>query len=105
MTKKTSEDLNKIVARNIKAERLRLGMSQEKLASLTGFSVRYISRLETDPQNLRLDKVQTFSEALDVSPMSLMKGADCGRFTPSIADQFSSALHTLQGIFTQCVVN
>ena len=50
----TSEQLEKLVASNIKAERQRAALSQNALAKKSKVSLRYIQRLETKPKNLSL---------------------------------------------------
>lgn len=103
MAHKKSDDLIKIVAKNVKAERLRIGLSQQKLAELTGLSVRYISRLETEPQNIRIDKIEALSKALGISPVRLLSGVDSTGLSPTIAGQLTEAMHILQSIHAHCV--
>jgi transcriptional regulator with XRE-family HTH domain len=61
------------LSKNVRAERLRRGVSQKQLAKMTGLSVKYISRLETTPQNVRVDKLCTIAKALGVGPGSLLE--------------------------------
>ncbi|RYZ86013.1 MAG: XRE family transcriptional regulator [Proteobacteria bacterium] len=104
MTKLDSKNLSHLVAGNIKAERLRLGITQEKLAVLTGLSVRFISRFETEPHNLRLDKLQLFATALAISPGELVTQLECEHMTPTLAEQFKGALQTMQSLYERCFV-
>lgn len=103
MTQKNSDDLIRIVAKNVKSERLRIGLSQQKLAELTGLSVRYISRLETESQNIRIDKLEALSRALGISPIQLLQGVDGSRLSPTIANQLTEAMKILQSIHAHCV--
>lgn len=98
-------DLIQIVAKNVKAERLRTGLSQQRLAEKTGLSVRYISRLETEPQNLRIDKVALLANAMGLPPARLLQSVDCTDVTPSVAAALGEAIRLLQSIHTQCAGN
>ena len=59
--------------KNIRARREELGMSQEELARLTGYTSRSsIAKIEKGDVDLPLSKIKLFAEALDVSPSELM---------------------------------
>ena len=47
--------LRDLVSRNIKALRIEAGMTQQELAEKAGLKVQYVSRLESEPQNVTLD--------------------------------------------------
>lgn len=64
--------LIRTVARNIKVRRLEARMTQQQLADKVGVDVRYISRLENNPQNLKLDKVEKIAKVLSVSAATLV---------------------------------
>lgn len=74
-----------ILSRNVRAARLRAGLSQKALADLSGLSVRYISRLETKPQNIRIDKVALLARHMGLEPSSLLR-VDDGKPLPIGAD-------------------
>jgi transcriptional regulator with XRE-family HTH domain len=64
--------LKHIVAKQIKATRLQMGLTQAELARRAGISIRYLSRLETEPQNLSLDVVEEVAKALRMTPADLL---------------------------------
>jgi transcriptional regulator with XRE-family HTH domain len=45
-------DMRKLVGRNVRAARVERGMTQERLADVSGFSQQYISDLERGRRNL-----------------------------------------------------
>lgn len=58
---------------NIKERRTELGMSQEKLAKMTGYSDRsIIAKIEKGLVNLSYDKILLFAQALHLDPEELM---------------------------------
>ncbi|NBX18020.1 MAG: XRE family transcriptional regulator [Proteobacteria bacterium] len=64
--------LKHIVAKQIKTVRLQMGLTQAELARRAGISIRYLSRLETEPQNLSLDVLEEIAKALRMSPADLL---------------------------------
>lgn len=59
--------------RNIREFRKRLGMSQEELAKLTGYTDRSsIAKIESGKVDLPQSKIKLFAHALHVSPGDLM---------------------------------
>jgi transcriptional regulator with XRE-family HTH domain len=71
-----SKRLKEIVCRNIKAKRLEVGMSQQKLSLATRLTVHYLSKLERQPQNLTLDTIEDIADALDVPVAELILGEE-----------------------------
>ncbi len=65
-------DLGKNVAKNVRAIRLKQGMSQQQLADKTGLTVRYISRLENTAPNVTLDVLERISKGLGCSAAELL---------------------------------
>lgn len=64
--------LKHIVAKQIKTVRVQMGLTQAELARRAGISIRYLSRLETEPQNLSLDVLEEIAKALRMSPSDLL---------------------------------
>lgn len=66
------------VGERIKQKRIELGLTQQDLADKMGYKNKSaISRVERDyEQNLTLDRVALFAEALNVSPYYLMGWED-----------------------------
>lgn len=59
--------------KNIRLRREALGMSQEELAQLTGYTSRSsIAKIEKGDVDLPLSKIKLFAEALNISPSELM---------------------------------
>jgi transcriptional regulator with XRE-family HTH domain len=69
---KTPMALKHIVAKQIKTTRLQMGLTQAELAKRAGISIRYLSRLETEPQNLSLDVLEEVAKALRMTPSELL---------------------------------
>jgi transcriptional regulator with XRE-family HTH domain len=69
------KDIVGVVSKNVKAARLNAGLSQKDLAKMTGLSIRYISRLETKPQNVRIDKVALLARHMGIEPANLLIAA------------------------------
>lgn len=64
-------DLLHIFASNVRARRMALGFSQEKLAELAGLHRTYISSLEREKRNISIDNIQKIAEALRVDAYQL----------------------------------
>src|SRR5689334_9428412 len=97
----TTMNLPQVIAKNVRAERLRRGMSQQKLADLTGLSVRYISRLETEPQNIRVDKVGVIAQAMDLAPERLLQRSERVPPPPTFATNLGDAIRMLQALHAE----
>lgn len=74
--KSATSGLQKIVAENVKAKRLRLGLSQEELADICGYHRTYIGSIERAERNITLSTLEAVARALDVSPQELVQGND-----------------------------
>lgn len=77
----TSQNL---VRRNVRATRLKQGLSQQELAEKAGLHPRYISRLETSDQNMTLDILDKIAKALDVDPADLLGKANVDLVTKDV---------------------
>jgi transcriptional regulator with XRE-family HTH domain len=91
--------LQAAVAKNIKALRLKAGLTQEQLADKTGLNKRYLSQLETQPQNLTLQTLETLAHGLDVPVGELVRGDDERAKAPSKRSLpgLDEAIQVLQG--------
>ena len=65
-------ELRKIVAANVKARRLRLGLSQEELADVCGYHRTYIGSVERAERNVTLSTLAALAKALDVPVEQLL---------------------------------
>lgn len=65
-----------VVARNVRAERARLGWTQRDLAGRLGWLQESVSALERGRRDVRLSDVPALCRALDVDLRQLLFGAD-----------------------------
>ena len=68
-------DMRKLVGRNVREARLALGMTQERLADVSGFSQQFISDLERGRRNPNIVSLYEFAQALSVTPIDLLKSS------------------------------
>ena len=66
-------DMRRLVGRNVNRIRQEKGLTQERLAELSGFSQQYISGLEQDRRNPTIVSLYKLATALGVSYMELMR--------------------------------
>ena len=71
---KNNEALLKKLAESIKARRIELNLSQEKLAEKCAFDRTYISLLERSKRNLSFLNLKKPSDGLEISLSDLLKG-------------------------------
>src|SRR4051812_6297112 len=66
--------LREIVSKNLRALRNQVGITQSELAKrLKKSDYRYISQMETQPQNVTVDMIEDLARALNVQPMELLR--------------------------------
>ena len=61
-----------IVARNVRIERVRLGLSQDELAFRSGLHRTYIGGIERGERNITLVSLEKVALALNLNPMELL---------------------------------
>ncbi|WP_404406238.1 helix-turn-helix domain-containing protein [Pelagibacterium halotolerans] len=66
------EDVRAILARNIKAARKRLNLSQEDLAARAEIDRTYVSGIERQVRNPTITVVAKFAEALETTTADLL---------------------------------
>lgn len=71
-TRSTVPKLRLLLARRIRAERGRLGISQEELAERTGLHRTYIGSVERGERNVSIDNVERIARGLGVQPQDLL---------------------------------
>lgn len=57
----------------IKRRRLKLGLTQETFADLSGFHRTYVSGIERGERNPTLDVIISLAQALDTTPSKLLR--------------------------------
>ncbi len=65
-------NLLEIFANNIRQQRIKQGISQEKLAELSELHRTYISDIERCQRNISLNNLEKISKALKVEPYQLL---------------------------------
>ena len=65
--------LKKRISANIKSIREDRNLSQSKLSSKTGLSIRFISQVENSSPNMTVDKLETFAQGLGVPVSELIQ--------------------------------
>jgi transcriptional regulator with XRE-family HTH domain len=66
-------DMRKLVGRNVRKIRLKVGLTQEQFSERSGFSQQYISGLEKGRRNPTIVTVYELAKALGVSHMDLVR--------------------------------
>lgn len=61
-------------AKRVRAERKKLGLSQEGFAEISGFHRTYIGMIERAEKNITLANIEKLSKALKLSISELLKG-------------------------------
>ncbi len=91
-------NLGKVVAQNVKAKRIELGLSQIQLAKKTGLTVRYISRLENTSPNITLDVLERLAAGLGCDAGSIVSTGKAQPSSKKLTDTLDSAIRSLQSI-------
>jgi transcriptional regulator with XRE-family HTH domain len=66
-------DILKRFGQNVRKIRIQQGLSQEKLAELSGIHRTYISSLELGKRNVSLVNINALAKALQIPPEDLLK--------------------------------
>lgn len=69
-------NIAKVVGQRIRNYRTQKGLSQDKLAELSGFHPTYIGQLERGEKNATLESVEKITSALQISLSTLFEGVD-----------------------------
>ena len=73
---KLRRDLRRRLADNLRSERKRLGLTQERTAERTGYSLQHFQRIECELVNVPLDTVARLAHALQLDPERLLHRAE-----------------------------
>ena len=71
---KTRLSARYILAANLRKHRLERGLSQERLAELSGLHRTYVGSVERGERNISIDNIEALAVALDMTVDSLLKG-------------------------------
>ena len=74
-------DITKILGQRIRNYRTAKGLSQEKLAELSGCHPAYIGQIERGEKNATIESIEKISSALDVSLSKLFEKLDAENCT------------------------
>jgi transcriptional regulator with XRE-family HTH domain len=66
-------DMRKLVGKNVKRIREKKGLTQERLAEISGFSQQYISSLEQGRRNPTIITLYELAASLGVSHLELVR--------------------------------
>jgi len=66
-------DLQKTVGRNLRAYRLKRGLSQEAFADVLGVHRTYMGGVERGERNLTLKSLERMAEQIGVEPLQLLQ--------------------------------
>lgn len=66
------DEIRKLLGRHLRARRLELGLTQEKLAKSLKVKQPYIASLEAGTGSISLDVLGKFAEVLRTSPSALL---------------------------------
>lgn len=75
----------RLLAANLKLERQRLKLTQERAAERVGLSLQYLQRIERTIVNVPLDTITRFARGYGVEPAELLKPPGAGRSAGSTA--------------------
>jgi transcriptional regulator with XRE-family HTH domain len=62
-----------LFGKKLRSVRQARGLSQEKLAEITGVSLNLVGRVERGEHNLTLDRIVDFAHALKIKPVELFE--------------------------------
>lgn len=68
-----SQEIKKILAKNIKELRIKKGLKREELSLLLNFDNSYISKVEKAKVNITLNRLILIANILEVEPYLLLK--------------------------------
>ncbi len=72
-TKNSTHNARMLFARNIKAFRTKLNLSQEELADLAGLHRTYVGSVERGERNISIDNIERLASALNTDITELLR--------------------------------
>lgn len=70
-----------VFAENLRKHRVSQGLTQEKLASISGLHVTYINAVERERRNISIENVERIANALKIAPYLLFLADDSSEDT------------------------
>jgi transcriptional regulator with XRE-family HTH domain len=77
MKKQSSTNARRMFAARMKERRLELGVSQERLAELTGLHRTYVGSVERGERNVSIDNMERIASALGLDLADFFGGQSC----------------------------
>ena len=75
MASEQARDVFAYIGANVYRARVRVGLTQERLAEKAELDLRFLQRVERGKTNLSIATLVSLADALDVTPGSLLKKA------------------------------
>jgi len=72
-------DITKVIGQRIRSCRTQKGLSQEKLAELSGCHPTYIGQVERGEKNATLESIEKIASALEISLSTLFEKMQSGK--------------------------
>lgn len=94
-------DLKALVGNNMKLARLRLGLTQEEVATKMGVDVSYAARAERGEQNLTLESLDRAAAALKLKARDLLEDGEIVPSAKKAAAELDEAIQLLQRVRTR----
>ena len=69
------DDLRSIFGQNVRAARIKAGLTQDQLAERTGLTQQYVSLVEAGHQNITLDTMAALARAVGRDVIALLRKA------------------------------
>ena len=66
-------DIKRLVGRNVRKERTKLGWTQEKLAVRAGLNSQYLSRLELGQENVKIETIQKIAKSMKLKAAQFLE--------------------------------
>jgi transcriptional regulator with XRE-family HTH domain len=94
--------LAEVLSNRVRVIRAKKKLTQEELASRTGYSIQYISKIETQPANVTIEALERLALGLEVAPSVLVSEKGVLRIRrPTIKRDLARAMAALQKISDQ----
>ena len=90
--------LGNTVAKNVKALRIKAGLSQGELAKRTRLTVRYLSRLENSAPNVTLDVIERLAKGFGCDAGELLHDEKLRPTSKKVSEELSQAIQLLESV-------